>query len=285
MERASRRSPALIRGMKGATALLAGVLALAGGCQRQRARNVMPLPSLMIWAWERAEDLRFLAGPTPSSTPSPTPSPSPRPLGVAVLRAHVFLAGNQLAVRRRVGALRLPEGTVTLPVIRIEADRAPLPTLDEAQRAALRQFLVAEARAMGLGRLQLDYEALASQRDFYARLLTELRTELGEGFVLSVTALASWCLGDRWMAELPVDEIVPMFYRLGREGPLLRARLRRGVDLAPECRGAHGLITDESMTPPPTPRRLYLFSPASWQPVALVRALDRLAQAASKESP
>lgn len=264
-----------IRGMKGGTVLLALVLVLGGGHKVQRARNGVPLPPLMIWAWERAEDLRFLAAPSKDQAPPP---------GIAVLRAHVILAGNQLAVRRRASALQLPEGAVTLPVIRIEADRAPLPTLDDAQRGALRRLLIEEARAAGLGRLQLDYEALASQRAFYARLLSELRAELGEGFVLSVTALASWCLGDRWMAELPVDEIVPMFYRLGREGPHLRARLRRGVDLAPECRGAHGLITDESIATPPTPRRLYLFSPASWQKVALQRALDQLAPAASKES-
>jgi hypothetical protein len=73
-----------------------------------------------------------------------------------------------------------------------------------------------------------------------------------------------------------VDEIVPMFYRLGEGGPRLRAELRRGTDLATECRRALGLITDEPLIPPPSPRRLYLFSPTPWTQAALSATRDKL---------
>lgn len=280
MDSSRIRPPATLRApLRGLTALLALILALGGGCQRTRSLRPLPLPPLMLWAWERAEDLRFLQA---AAERAPEPSLA---LGVAVLRAHVLLRASQVVVQRRSSTLRLPPGAVALPVIRIKADRAPRPFLDEAQRGELRRWLVAEAHAAGLGRLQIDYEAPASQRAFYRQLLTELRAELGAEFLLSVTALASWCLGDRWMAELPVDEIVPMFYRLGAEGPRLRAELRRGRDLAPECRRAHGLTTDEPITLPPTPRRLYLFSPASWHPAVLQRALAQLTPRDPQESP
>jgi hypothetical protein len=87
-----------------------------------------------------------------------------------------------------------------------------------------------------------------------------------------MTALASWCDGDRWMADLPVDEIVPMFYRLGPDDAAMREHLSRGHDLARECRTAHGYITNEPITPPPTPRRAYLFSPQPWKAGTFARA-------------
>ena len=33
---------------------------------------------------------------------------------------------------------------------------------------------------------------------------------------LSMTALASFCVGDRWLQDLPVDEAIPMIYQDGQ---------------------------------------------------------------------
>ena len=155
--------------------------------------------------------------------------------------------------------------------------RAQPPDHEDGQRQELLRLLRVEFEHAGLSRLQIDFEATASQRAFYRGLIFELRAALGARVFLSVTALASWCLQDRFMTDWPVDEIVPMFYRLGSEGPKLRDELQRGVDLAPECRRAHGLYTDEPMILPPVPRRLYLFSRAAFSEASLDRARGRLA--------
>lgn len=239
------------------------------GCRAEAPPSPLPLPPRMLWAWERPEDFTFLSRRDPG-----TPE-----VGVAYLQATLLLRRGALEVRRRQAALRIPPPVVRLPVVRIEA--AFDCRLDEGLQREVRDALLAEAQAAGLGRLQIDFEALSSQRPFYRSLLAALRQQLPTGFGLSMTALASWCLGDRWLSALPVDEIVPMFYRLGRAGPELRRELARGRDLARECRAAHGLITDEPMVPPPTARRLYLFSPTTWRESALDAALARLD--ASKE--
>ena len=235
------------------------------GCRRLPARPTSAArPPLVLWAWDRAEDLRFLA-----SFPEHS-------IGVAYLHANVFLHGPGVSVHRRAASLQVPADTWQLPVVHIEADRASLPILQEGQRQELLRVLLMESARAGRGRLQIDFEAKASQRAFYRQLLLELRRELGPRFPLSITALASWCLGDRWLADVPVDEIVPMFYRLGEGGPRLRAELRRGTDLAAECRRALGLITDEPLIQPPSPRRLYLFSPTPWTLAALSATRDKL---------
>lgn len=254
-------------GCLGWLALSVPTLLIASGCKRAPAASDIPAPRLVLWAWERPEDLRFLS----ASSTSPSPS-----TGVAYLQATVFLYKQHVVVRRRAAALQLPDGVWRLPVVRIETDRAFPPTLEEGQRAELVRVLKIEAEHAGIGRLQVDFESSASQRTFYRRLISELRAALGPGSFLSVTALTSWCLSDRFLADLPIDEIVPMFYRLGSEAPKLRAELSRGVDLAPECRRAHGLYTEEAMVPPPSPRRLYLFSKLPWTAPLLERALEKL---------
>lgn len=187
-----------------------------------------------------------------------------------------MLHGASVILHRRAASLQLPEDLWQLPVVHIESDPALLPILQEGQRRELLRVVLAESARAGKGRLQIDFEAKPAQRAFYQKLLGELRSELGPQFPLSVTALASWCYGDRWMSDFPVDEIVPMFYRLGAEGLRLRAALGRGADVAVECRRAHGLITDEPMTLPPSPRRLYLFSPLPWTQAAFQSATKKL---------
>jgi len=218
-----------------------------------------PLPPVMVWAWDRAEDLRFLG--------------ERRDVGVAYLAATLHV-GEHVRVQRRHGSLRVPPQTPLEPVVRVEVERdAPL---DAPQRRAMLEAIRAEAALAGQGRLQLDFEATASQRAAYTQLLVALRAALGPRYRISVTALASWCLGDRWMASLPVDEVVPMFYRMGAEARGLRDAFAAGEDLAPECRRAHGLITDEPAVGPPSPRRLYLFAPSPWRPALLARELGAL---------
>ena len=124
----------------------------------------------------------------------------------------------------------------------------------------------------------MDFEALVSQRPFYRALLTELRQRLGPTYPLSITALSSWCISDPWLRGLPVDEVVPMFYRLGPQSKLLRQRLAEGRDFAAECQHAHGLITDEPLVLPPTRRRIYVFSPQAFTADSVAAVQTQLSQ-------
>ena len=63
--------------------------------------------------------------------------------------------------------------------------------------------------------VQIDFDATLSERDAYRALIHDVRKRLGPATPLSITALASWCIGDDWLNGLPVDEAIPMLFRMG----------------------------------------------------------------------
>jgi len=97
-----------------------------------------------------------------------------------------------------------------------------------------------------------------------------VRAALPDSIGLSMTALASWCFGDRWLGRLPVDEVVPMLFRMGRDDRKIRGLLSSHGDVECEaCAKAVGLSTDEAPWRPPSARRLYLFCPERWNEAVL----------------
>jgi hypothetical protein len=82
---------------------------------------------------------------------------------------------------------------------------------------------------------------------------------------LSMTALVSWCGDGSWLASLPVDEAVPMFFRMG--GPSgTRARRARSQDgvRAGICTGSVGVSTDEAWPAIGAKQRVYVFRDGPW---------------------
>lgn len=215
-------------------------------------------PGLWLWGWERYDDLSFL---------------DPRTTGVAYLAATVTITPERVAWTGRRQALRLPPGTRRIAVIRIEnRDRR----LDDASRHELVSRLVSEARASGAAGLQLDWDAPLSLRPAYRLLLADVRAALPDTIPLSMTALASWCVGDCWLGNASVDEIVPMVFRMGADDQRVRYDLARLGDFpCRECRGAVGLSTDEAWPGLP-PRRVYLFHAGAWNAEIVRRAMGRL---------
>jgi hypothetical protein len=92
-----------------------------------------------------------------------------------------------------------------------------------------------------------------------------------------MTALASWCLDDDWISGLPVDEAVPMLYRMGRDASEVTDYLREGGEFVPaRSRNSVGLSLDEQVAGLAMGKRVYLFSPKPWTAAALNNALAQV---------
>jgi hypothetical protein len=107
-----------------------------------------------------------------------------------------------------------------------------------------------------------------SEREFYRQLLEDLRRELPDTVPLSITALASFCVGDRWLSDLPVDEAVPMVFRMGMDSDRIKNMLTTGNDFREGlCRRSYGVSLDEPVTTTfEKQRRIYVFNSRSWSP-------------------
>ena len=210
-------------------------------------------PELILWAWERPVDLRRL----PSGT------------GVAFLAQTITIANASHLVSRRRQPLLVDPSTPLVAVTRIDAPGdAGSPDADAIARA-----IADTSRLPRVGGVQIDFDARASQRPMYRRILHGVRAALPPQTPLTMTALASWCLDDNWLDELPVDEAIPMLFRMGpAEGALRHAWPARTP--APKCRGAIGVSLDEPSPFGPKERRTYVFNPGPWTQAAVAAALE-----------
>jgi hypothetical protein len=214
------------------------------------------VPTRVLWAWEEPEDLHTL----------------PSTVGVAYL-AETDILTDHIAVVPRHQPLSPAPGAPLVAVVRIETRP------DFRDTAQLRVALAAHLASYGLRRdiqsLQLDFDATESQRAFYRGILEALRPQLPRGLPLSITALVSWCGPHSWLHTLPIDEAVPMEFRMG--GPRARAftsATRPGYAMTESlCRASLGLSTDEpwpaSLATLNSATRVYLFAPRPWRPAEL----------------
>ncbi len=214
-------------------------------------------PSLMLWAWETPEDLRGL---------------DVTRVGVAYLSRELLLGSNK-EVRSRHQSLLLPKNVFLMPVVRIET--TPAFRWREADIPAIAAQIAEAVKEPNIRALQVDFDARASERPFYAALLRDLHRQLPLEIALSITALTSWCGPDSWLHGLPFDEAVPMFFRMG--GPTaLRAGEPRSFSHIEEplCTGSAGVATDERWPQLDARQRVYVFRVGSWrsEDLALINA-------------
>lgn len=209
-------------------------------------------PRTTLWIWERDENLTSVDASTTD---------------FAVLAKTIYLNGNQVISKPRLQPVTLPPNARTTAVVRIEA----APGFDvDVSRVAKELTTAVPFNALGL---QIDFDARRSERPFYTALLQRVRNELPEDKSLSITALASWCLDDPWIRDLPVDEAIPMLFRMGPEAPHFRRRLKAGHDFRPSiCRHSFGLSLDEPVSGLPSGRRVYVFAPRPWSAESLASA-------------
>jgi hypothetical protein len=249
-------SKKLILFVTGATILVASV---AFGITRVRsvmngskanATRLERLPRLMLWAWERPTDLRFI---------------DPKETGVAFLAQSIRLRSGEVEIRPRLQPLNLPEAASVMAVARVETDAVSRPELSPSQREELAAAIANMARLPNVSHIQIDFDATKSERAFYRDLIVDVRRRLPDNASLSITALASWCTYDDWFSDLPIDEAVPMLFRMAGDGKQIARRLDAGDDfIAPPCRHSYGISTDEPRSSLSTARRLYVFNPDPW---------------------
>jgi hypothetical protein len=207
------------------------------------------LPRVILWAWERPEDLRFI---------------NPQEIGVAFLAETVYLRGDRTIIRPRLQPLALAPDTRRIAVARIETDNRLRPLFSDEQRSRIVAELTRLAQGENVAAIQIDFDALTSERAFYRALLVDLRKQL-PATRLSITALASWCLGDNWIADLPIDEAVPMLFRMGADRENIQMRLKAGDDFSPlVARHSVGISTDEPLGARFASRRVYIFNSRPW---------------------
>ena len=207
-------------------------------------------PTLILWAWERPTDLRFI---------------DPQRVGVAFLAKSILLRSDDVAVRPRLQSLQLAERTRVIAVTRIETDRDHKPNLSASQRDAATRAITDMVSLPNVSEIQIDFDATKSERSFYRDLITDVRQRLPAHVRLSITALASWCMSDDWISDLPVDEAVPMLFRMTGDGKQIVTRLDAGDDFNAEpCRQSYGISLDEHRPKFFPSRKLFVFNPDAW---------------------
>lgn len=259
------------------------------------------LPSVIFWAWERPEDLRFLDA---------------HQAAVAFLAKTIYFTTQRSAsdaspvasfvVRPRLQPLGIAPGSQLIAVVRIETQPTPRlapASLHRANSSAtisysadLRDSLASEISDLqyipGVTAIQIDFDATTRQHSFYAALLQDVRRKMSASVPLSITALASWCIGDPWLAQLPsgtIDEAVPMLFRMGPASGDVVKFLRSGHDFpVASCRASLGLSTDEplsqmllndklpGLSAPLRSKRIYIFTPRAWTQSVAQKILKEL---------
>ena len=246
------------------TALMAGASDTTAAVHLSaRADRMSRMPRVVLWAWERRENLKFI---------------DPDKTAVAYLARTLDLRGDRVEVRPRFQPLTVPPHTMLIAVVRIEDDRHLPPTLSASQRSDAARIIAALAYSSSAA-IQIDFDATRSERTFYSDLLADVRSRLPASMPLSMTALASWCLDDDWISGLPVDEAVPMLYRMGPDARAVTAYLRDGGEFAPALsRNSVGLSLDAQIAGLAADKRVYLFSPHPWTPDSVRNAMAQLAK-------
>lgn len=236
----------------------------------------------MLWAWELPHRIDFIDGEKDE-------------IGVAYLAQTLVLTGTEWRRIPRLQPLVVPDGTYLEAVSRIEVDRRRGTDYSDAQLDGLVRSIVETADRPGVRSVQIDFDCVRSKRSFYKTLVKRIRNSLPARTELTITCLASWVVGDYWLADLreDVDQLVPMFFRMGNGRRAVLSHIGSGRSLA--CSGpsndsndsvAFGFSVDEvdviekfkSGIPKQFAgdRRFYLFSPGLWNKRSLSKVKEEI---------
>lgn len=221
--------------------------------------RIAALPRITLWAWERREDLHTI---------------DTQQIAIAYLE-RTLTVGEFVESQPRRNPVVIPKSAARIAVVRIET--RPDAVLNDQNRNALIDNLLLVASETGIAALQVDFDATRSERQFYRDTLVELRRRMPAELPLSITALASWCSYDDWLRGLPIDEAVPMMFRMEPDRGRAPANLSEFKIREPLCRNAYGISTTESWPAGLAYKRIYVFPDHGWHidsPVEIERRLQ-----------
>lgn len=226
--------------------------------------KALGIPKIMYWAWEAPQDLSAIDS---------------EHTGIAELSASIYIKGDRPIYYLRRQPLRAPKNIYRMAVIHIEARSRWKPVLNGQMAKTIAAEINTIYKKQAYDSLQIDFEVLNHQRDFYHDLLIEIRQLMGNELFISITGLASWCTSDGWVgrARLPVDLMVPMYFSISKELHQRQAFISRFPSsitrLAPECRFAIGLATFEKWHIPLRANiPVFVFTKGSWNEETLKQA-------------
>ncbi len=236
------------------TLILFAVIILNCTAKRQINPNLSnQMPPKILWAWERPEDLRFI---------------DPAKFGVAFLAQTLYLQKDEVNFKPRRQPLELAENTYLIAVTRIETlKNENRPKLSDEQKKKVVSLIKNTLELPDVKAIQIDFDVVVSERNFYKNLVFDLKKELPENTPLTITSLASWCIGDTWFNEFPIDEAVPMAFDMGADDKPIREFLLKGNDWnEPLCRGSYGVSVDQPLKVKfKEQRRIYYFNSRAWK--------------------
>ena len=218
------------------------------------------MPQKILWAWERPEDLRFLDS---------------EKFGVAFLAQTLVLQQDEVVFRPRRQPLEVLPETYLIAVTRIETmkEAGKRPSLSDEQKKKIVSLIKKALELPNVKAIQIDFDVVVSERNFYRNLVGDVKKELPENTPLTITALASWCVGDSWFNDFPIDEAVPMAFVMGADSEKIRDFLAKENDWREQlCRGSYGISIDEPLNVKFKPnRRFYYFKSTAWEKTDLER--------------
>lgn len=232
---------------------LSAILFFSGNCAPKAAIEDKPMPDKILWAWERPEDLRFLDA---------------NEFGVAFLAQTLLLENDEVIFQPRRQPLQIAPNTYLIAVTRIETGKQKSNKSDLSDEAREKVVsLIKKTLELPKARaVQIDFDATESERNFYRAVVNDLKKQIPPNTPLTMTALASWCVGDAWFADLPVDEAVPMAFEMGADDFEIRKFLIAENDWRePLCRQSYGIAVDEPLKVNFRPnRRFFYFKSKPW---------------------
>jgi hypothetical protein len=231
------------------------IFSLAGfnsSCSAKKTIYNENIPPIILWAWEREEDMRFID--------------SSR-IGVGYLAQTLIPQTDEVLIKPRRQPLQINEDTYLIAVTRIETNKQMRPTYSTKQQSEIVELILKTLQKKSVKAIQIDFDVVVSERDFYRRLLNELRPKMEKDIPLTITALASYCVGDVWFGDLPIDESVPMIFRMGADAERVKNFISSGRDFnEPLCQTSYGFSLDEPMNIDlKANRRVYIFNNRSWK--------------------
>ena len=232
--------------------------------------------AVTLWGWEGREDLFFLKD---------------TPVSVAYYAGTIYVRPGLVFCKPRLRELKAPGSQQLCPVFRIENSNLPEVPSDSAMDQ-MTKIVKSYLNDHNCKAVQIDYDARASERDFYARWLKRLRRELAPRTHISITALASWCLDDRWLPQGSADEAVVMLFSMGPTGKeVLELLAKRQLDTGSGLPLSIGISANEPETNGrlkqisllKSPGRLYIFSSLPWTKERFQKIADQVLERSTNE--